>query len=78
MPDELFGEVPAAVYMAKPDKVLHPDALCAFLRIHLAPFKVPVKAWEVTEALPRLGTEKVDKRALRTRYTEEWQATNMA
>ncbi|GAC1410281.1 MAG: class I adenylate-forming enzyme family protein [Novosphingobium sp.] len=78
LPDELFGEVPAAVYMAKPGAVLHPDTLCEFLRSHLAPFKVPVKAWEVTEALPRLGTEKVDKRALRTRYTSEWEAAKAA
>jgi hypothetical protein len=35
---------------------------------------VPAKFWRVTEALPRLGTEKVDKRALRDRYTAEWKA----
>ena len=36
---------------------------------------MPVRFWEVTEPLPRLGTEKVDKRALRDRYTREWKAS---
>ncbi|MDE2562038.1 MAG: acyl--CoA ligase [Sphingomonadales bacterium] len=74
LPDEMYGEVPAAVYLAKPGRTLAPEALADFLRQHIAPFKVPVKFWQVTEALPRLGTEKVDKRALRGKYTAEWEA----
>ena len=73
LPDERFGEVPAAVYHLEEGATLGPEALHAFLATRLAPFKLPVKYWEVGEPLPRLGTEKVDKRALRERYTAEWQ-----
>ena len=73
LPDERFGEVPAAVYHLEEGATLGPEALHAFLATRLAPFKLPVKYWQVDEPLPRLGTEKVDKRALRERYTAEWQ-----
>ena len=33
-----------------------------------------VRLWQETENLPRLGTEKVDKRALKARYLPVWQA----
>ena len=46
------------------------EELREFLKAHIAPFKIPVRFWEVTEPLPRLGTEKVDKRTLRERYTK--------
>jgi acyl-CoA synthetase (AMP-forming)/AMP-acid ligase II len=74
LPDERFGEVPAAVYLTEDGRDLSPEELREFLASRIAPFKVPAKFWRVTEALPRLGTEKVDKRALRERYTAEWQA----
>jgi len=73
LPDERFGEVPAAVYQAEEGRTLTPEALHAFLATNLAPFKLPVRYWQVDAALPRLGSEKVDKRALRERYTAEWQ-----
>ncbi len=73
LPDERFGEVPAAVYHLEEGATLTPEALHAFLAERLAPFKLPVHYWQVDAALPRLGTEKVDKRALRERYTAEWQ-----
>lgn len=75
LPHEAYGEVPAAVYLAKPDCSVSPAELAAYLAEHIAPFKIPVKFWEVGEALPRLGTEKVDKRALRERYRHEWTET---
>ncbi|MFN3423957.1 MAG: class I adenylate-forming enzyme family protein [Novosphingobium meiothermophilum] len=74
LPDEKLGEVPAAVYLVKEGQIVTPDELTAFLKEHIAPFKVPVRFWQVDEALPRLGTEKVDKRTLRDRYTREWLA----
>ncbi|MFN3468242.1 MAG: class I adenylate-forming enzyme family protein [Novosphingobium sp.] len=74
LPDEKLGEVPAAVYLVKDGQSVTPDELTAFLKEHIAPFKVPVRFWQVDEALPRLGTEKVDKRTLRDRYTREWLA----
>ena len=73
LPDDRFGEVPAAVYVAEEGRDLTPEALREFVATRIAPFKIPVKFWQVHEALPRLGTEKVDKRALRARYTAEWQ-----
>ncbi len=75
LPDETYGEVPAAVFLTKPGSAVHADELRVFLQAHIAPFKIPVKFWEVDEALPRLGTEKVDKRALRERYRQEWTET---
>jgi acyl-CoA synthetase (AMP-forming)/AMP-acid ligase II len=74
LPDERFGEVPAAVYLTEEGRDLSPEALREFVAGRIAPFKVPAQFWRVSEALPRLGTEKVDKRALRERYTAEWQA----
>ena len=75
LPDELYGEVPAAVYLAKDGCAVSPDELRAFLGEHIAAFKIPVKFWEVREPLPRLGTEKVDRRSLRERYRAEWTET---
>ena len=72
LPDERYGEVPVAVYQAEEGRTLTPEALRDFVAREIAPFKVPAKFWLVTEPLPRLGTEKVDKRALRTAYAAEW------
>ena len=78
LPDERFGEVPAAVYLAKEGCSASEEELTAFLQAHVAPFKIPVRMWEVHQPLPRLGTEKVDKRALRDLYTRQWLATQSA
>ncbi|MBB3859467.1 acyl-CoA synthetase (AMP-forming)/AMP-acid ligase II [Novosphingobium hassiacum] len=78
LPDERFGEVPAAVYLAKEGCSATEAELYEFLKQHIAPFKIPVRFWEVHEPLPRLGTEKVDKRTLREVYTREWLATQPA
>ncbi|WP_353228933.1 class I adenylate-forming enzyme family protein [Novosphingobium sp.] len=75
LPHDLYGEVPAAVFLAKPGATLDGDALRAFLAENIAAFKIPVKFWQVTDPLPRLGTEKVDKRALRETYQREWAET---
>ncbi|HUQ12906.1 MAG TPA: class I adenylate-forming enzyme family protein [Novosphingobium sp.] len=69
LPDERFGEVPAVVYQPEDGRDLAPEDLRAFLQGRLAPFKIPARYWRVDEPLPRLGTEKVDKRALREKYT---------
>jgi non-ribosomal peptide synthetase component E (peptide arylation enzyme) len=42
--------------------------LQAFLGEHIAAFKVPTRIWVSDVALPRLGTEKIDKVALRNTY----------
>ena len=78
LPDEKFGEVPAAVYLTEEGRELSPEALREFVAEGIAPFKVPVKFWQVHDALPRLGTEKVDKRSLRERYTKVWESEHPA
>ena len=70
LPDERFGEVPGAVVLARAGEALNTEELCAFLFAHIAAFKVPQRIWFVGEALPRLGTEKIDKVSLRTKYRE--------
>ena len=72
LPDELYGEVPVAVYLAKDGCSASEEELRVFLAEHIAPFKIPVRFWQVHEPLPRLGTEKVDKRSLREAYAKLW------
>ncbi len=74
VPDEKFGEQPVAVYVVEEGRSLSEQELKDFLSLHIAPFKVPVRLWQESENLPRLGTEKVDKRALKARYLPVWQA----
>ncbi len=74
MPDEKFGELPTGVYLLKEGRSLSEAALQEFLKQHIAPFKVPVRLWQEQENLPRLGTEKVDKRTLKARYLPLWQS----
>jgi acyl-CoA synthetase (AMP-forming)/AMP-acid ligase II len=69
LPDERFGEVPAAVWMPSPGHELTEQDLREFLAGRLAPFKIPARMWREEGPLPRLGTEKVDKRALREKYS---------
>jgi acyl-CoA synthetase (AMP-forming)/AMP-acid ligase II len=73
LPCPRMGEVPAAVFALKEGRpALTPGELRAFLLARIAPFKVPVEEhiWRVEEALPRLGTQKIDKRAVKARYLE--------
>ena len=70
LPDARFGEVPVAVVFAKPGHALDIAALRKFVGEHIAAFKVPVQIWQESEPLPRLGTEKVNKRALKARYAD--------
>jgi long-chain acyl-CoA synthetase len=74
LPDEKYGELVAAVYLVKDGRAVEPHELQEFLATRLAKFKIPQYLWQVSDALPRLGTEKIDKRALRTQYTELMQA----
>lgn len=74
LPDERMGEVPATVFRVKKDR----DAMTAadlreFLLTRIAPFKVPLEEhiFVVTEVLPRLGTQKIDKKSLREEYTQK-------
>lgn len=70
LPHERYGEIPAAVYFVKPGANLSEETLVDHLKASLAPFKVPTVLWRSEEALPRLGTQKIDKRSLREHYVK--------
>ena len=65
--DERLGEVPAAVIWTD-GEVIEPDQVREFLGRHIAAFKVPARVWIADAPLPRLGTEKIDKVGLKTKY----------
>ena len=73
LPCERMGEVPAAVIRTKEGREpLTAAQMREFLLTHIAPFKVPLEEniFPVAEVLPRLGTQKIDKKTLRAEYTE--------
>jgi len=74
MPDERFGEQVTGVFLVKDGQTLSEAELRDFLKAHIAAFKVPVRLWQEKETLPRLGTEKVDKRTLKARYLTVWES----
>jgi long-chain acyl-CoA synthetase len=73
--DERLGEAPAAIVYCEEDGTLNQEALTAFLQERLAAFKIPCRFWFVDEPLPKLGTGKIDKVALRQRYRAELEET---
>jgi long-chain acyl-CoA synthetase len=64
--DERLGEVPVAVIHAK--NGLSEEDLRAFLESRIAKFKIPARFIFSNEPLPRLGTGKIDRRALKAQY----------
>ena len=74
LPDERLGEVVGAVIWLKPGSNVTGEDMCSFLSQRLAPYKVPFKIWMSNDALPKLGSEKIDKVTLRNRYREEYKA----
>ena len=66
--DERFGEVVGMVYLPREGSGLTPERLRPFLEERLAGFKVPQYIWQVDTALPRLGTQKIDRKSLRAEY----------
>ncbi len=68
LPDERFGEIPAAVISLQPGHSMSGDDVRAALVDHIAAFKLPAKIWVEAVHLPRLGTGKIDKVALRKTY----------
>jgi acyl-CoA synthetase (AMP-forming)/AMP-acid ligase II len=61
--DEQLGEVPAAVVRLRPGADLDEAALAEWASARLAPYKVPVR-YVAVDALPRTGTDKVQKARL--------------
>ncbi|MEZ5680743.1 MAG: class I adenylate-forming enzyme family protein [Erythrobacter sp.] len=72
LPDERLGEIPAAVYYTHDGKDLTDEDLQEFLREHIAAFKVPTVIWRSKEQLPRLGTQKVDKRTVKATFAKDF------
>lgn len=68
VPDERLGEVPVAVVHVKHGEQLDEAGLRAFLDGKLAKFKIPQRIIFSAEPLPRLGTGKIDRRALKAQY----------
>ena len=64
-PDERLGEVPVAVIHARPGSGLDEEGLRSFLTGKLAAFKLPARVTFSAEPLPRLGTGKIDRVALK-------------
>ena len=67
-PDERLGEVPVAVIHVKNGEQLSEADLRAYLDGKLAKFKIPERIIISIEPLPRLGTGKIDRRALKVQY----------
>ena len=65
-PDERLGEVPVAVVHSK--NSLSEEQLRTFLESRIARFKVPERIIFSSEPLPRLGTGKIDRRALKAQH----------
>ncbi|HEX5258494.1 MAG TPA: class I adenylate-forming enzyme family protein [Sphingomicrobium sp.] len=67
-PDERLGEVPVAIVLAKDGEQLSEDDLRVFLDGRVAKFKIPERIIIADSPLPRLGTGKFDRRALKAQY----------
>ncbi|MCI0335970.1 MAG: long-chain-fatty-acid--CoA ligase [Acidobacteria bacterium] len=69
IPDERWGEAPAALVVLKPGVKATEDEIIEFCRANMAHFKCP-RAVSFIEALPRTATGKIQKNVLRDKY---WQ-----
>ena len=67
-PDERLGEVPVAIVLPKDGERLSDEQLRGFLDGRLAKFKMPERIIFADAPLPRLGTGKIDRRALKAQY----------
>jgi fatty-acyl-CoA synthase len=67
-PDPQWGEVPAAVVLAKPGAGVTEEDLRRFLEGRIAKFKMPRHFQFAEEPLPKTGTGKIIKRELREAF----------
>ena len=67
-PDERLGEVPVAIIYVEGRRAADENELRAFLDGRLAKFKIPERIIFSATSLPRLGTGKIDRRALKAQY----------
>jgi len=66
--DERMGEVPVAIILPKEGLRLSEEDVRAFLHGRLAKFKLPARILFSDVPLPKLGTGKIDRRALKAQY----------
>lgn len=74
VPDPVLGERVGLVVHPR-ENALDLSALRAFMAQGLAPYKVPERIWIAPQPLPRLGTEKFDKRMIKAvalRHPPHW------
>lgn len=67
-PDPVWGEIPVAFVVLKPEAVCDEKQLTEFAARKLAKFKLPRRYVFQTEALPKGGTGKILKRELREQF----------
>ena len=68
VPDDRLGEVPIAIILPQDGSGLDEAGLRSFLEQRLAAFKIPARMIFADEPLPRLGTGKIDRVALKAQY----------
>ena len=68
MPDDRLGEVPVAVIYPHEGSGLTDDDLTAFLEPRISAFKIPARFIFVDQPLPKLGTGKIDRVAIKAQY----------
>ena len=68
VPDDRLGEIPVAVLHRREGSSISEGDLRKFLDGRLSAFKVPARMIFSEEALPRLGTGKIDRVALKQQY----------
>ena len=66
--DERLGEVPCAVVHLQQGAALSEGELRGFLECRIARFKVPAEILFSNEPLPKLGTGKIDRVAIKAQY----------
>ena len=69
-PDELYGEVPAALIKLKKGTVIEEAEIKAFLKSQMASYKVPQKIL-FTEDIPLTENMKINKRKVRKMFSEQ-------
>ena len=68
MPDDRLGEVPVAVIYPSDGEQLTDEELKAFLEPRISAFKIPARFIIVNQPLPRLGTGKIDRVAIKAQH----------
>lgn len=70
IPDELYGEVPAAALVLNPDKTLTLDQVQSYLKDKIAKYKIPVRMLILSQ-LPETSGHKTDKKKIRELFLED-------